>query len=182
MTIVPYENWMKDQVCQLIVSIQRDEFGVLNQGMTGTPIQISDQPDLLALPESYTNGGGGFWVAMTDEAPARVVGTIGLMDAGHATFALRKMFVHRDFRGKSEVGAPSLAQNLMDTALHHTRTKSYRRILLGTLERYGAALRFYQRNGFTEIAAADLPAYFPRAPHDTKFYDLILPPGSSPTL
>ncbi|PIZ76835.1 hypothetical protein COY06_01330 [Candidatus Peregrinibacteria bacterium CG_4_10_14_0_2_um_filter_41_8] len=47
-------------------------------------------------------------------------------------------------------------------------------LYLGTVDAFKAAHRFYEREGFKEIEAAELPADFPRMPIDTKFYQLNL--------
>jgi len=48
--------------------------------------------------------------------------------------------------------------------------RQLRAIFLGTIERLVAARRFYLRNGFVEIAKADLPKNFPLMAVDTLFY------------
>jgi GNAT superfamily N-acetyltransferase len=47
-------------------------------------------------------------------------------------------------------------------------------ILLGTVDRMQAAHRFYEKNGFVEIAKKALPNNFPIVQVDTKFYKLFL--------
>ena len=83
-SIEPFRPGDTEGVLALILSIQRDEFGI--------PISAADQPDLQAIPDFYQQGLGGFWVAKQD---GRIVGTIGLKDIGHAQAALRKMFVRK---------------------------------------------------------------------------------------
>jgi RimJ/RimL family protein N-acetyltransferase len=51
-------------------------------------------------------------------------------------------------------------------------------VLLGTTERFHAAHRFYERNGFKRIAVIDLPATFPRMAVDTRFYRRYLQLGA----
>ncbi len=160
MKIIPFASRYKEEVCQLILKIQREEFGV--------EISLEDQPDLLALPHSYQSGQGGFWVALSDTD--QVVGTIGLLDVDHYTLALRKMFVHPDYRGKEK----GTAQKLIDTAIEHAKHIKAVQIYLGTIERYIAARKFYERNGFKSVAKADLPDFFPTMSMDTHFYGLNL--------
>ena len=54
-------------------------------------------------------------------------------------------------------------------------------ILLGTTDKFLAAHRFYERQGFTAVALADLPASFPRMAVDTRFYRraLTAPPDTA---
>jgi GNAT superfamily N-acetyltransferase len=58
--------------------------------------------------------------------------------------------------------------------LDDARRRGVREILLGTTERFLAAHRFYERNGFQPIDAAALPPEFPRMAVDTRFYRLTL--------
>lgn len=48
--------------------------------------------------------------------------------------------------------------------------KRMREIYLGTTAQFIAAQRFYRRNGFTEIAKAELPARFPLMAVDSVFF------------
>lgn len=145
------------QVIDLILPIQQIEFNV--------PVTAEDQPDLRDLERNYHQGGGGFWGAFLD---GELVGTIALINTGHHAGAIRKMFVKKEFRGK-ELG---LAQALLETLLAYSRQAGITDLYLGTVEQLKAALRFYERNGFVQIPAADLPAYFPRMAVDTLFYHL----------
>ena len=87
--IVPFEPAFARDVAELIVGIQRGEFAI--------DITAEQQPDLAAIEDFYQVRGGNFWVARAD---SRVVGTIALLDIGARQGALRKMFVHPDFRGR----------------------------------------------------------------------------------
>lgn len=159
--IAPFDPGQAAQVLELILGIQQGEFQV--------PITAADQPDLGRIPEVYQRGRGQFWVGL---AGHRVVGTLGLLDFGSGG-ALRKMFVHPDHRG-----TPSrLGQTLLDTLLAHAREQGLPALWLGTLERMGAARRFYERNGFRAVEPANLPPDFPRMAVDTRFYTLDLGRG-----
>jgi N-acetylglutamate synthase-like GNAT family acetyltransferase len=138
----------------LILPIQREEFGVA--------ITAEDQPDLFDIPGFYQRGAGNFWLALRG---GRVVGTVALVDIGDGLGALRKMFVHRDFRGQAGV-----ARALLDTLRVWARERGLRAIYLGTTAKYLAAHRFYEKNGFREVRADELPPSFPRMAVDTKFY------------
>jgi GNAT superfamily N-acetyltransferase len=138
----------------LVLPIQRDEFGLA--------ITAAEQPDL-AVPDYFKGGASGFWIASDG---ARVVGSIGLLDIGGGMAALRKMFVHTDYRGKSH----GLAQRLLETLLAEARAGGIVEVLLGTTERFLAAHRFYEKNGFTALGADALPERFPRMRQDNRFY------------
>ncbi|MNR72780.1 N-acetylglutamate synthase [compost metagenome] len=142
-------------VIGVILPIQREEFGVA--------ITAADQPDLAAIAEFYQTAKGGFWVAEKD---GKIVGTISLKDIGNDEAALRKMFVAAEVRGK-EFG---VAARLLDALMAHAAAVGLKTILLGTTDKFLAAHRFYEKNGFSEIVADELPASFPRMAVDTKFY------------
>ena len=145
----------QEQVIDMIVGIQRDEFGI--------SITKEDQPDLKAVDEVYQKDDGNFWVAVANDG---IVGSIGLVNFAPASVALRKMFVAKEFRGSG------LAQDLLDTALGWCRNKKLSDVYLGTIEVFTAAHRFYEKNGFARIDADELPESFPRMKVDNIFYHL----------
>ena len=99
-----------------------------------------------------------------------MVGSIALIDIGEGRGALRKMFVHPDFRDREH----GVARRLLDTLLAHARDRGLGEILLGTTAKFLAAHRFYEKAGFELVEEADLPASFPRMKVDTRFYRLRL--------
>jgi N-acetylglutamate synthase-like GNAT family acetyltransferase len=153
--IANYADALRDRIIELILAIQRDEFGF--------DIRAEDQPDLLDVGNFYLTGAGGFWVALSGD---EVVGTIALRDIGNAQGALRKMFVKGTHRGSEHAVALRLLQQLVRSATHAGIEQLY----LGTTERFAAAHRFYEKHGFVRIAAEALPAAFPRMALDTRFY------------
>lgn len=154
----PFAPGDEPAVIDVILPIQREEFGVA--------ITAADQPDLADIPGWYQTGAGQFWLAELD---GQAVGTIALKDIGDGAVALRKMFVKPAARGP--VGA---AQALLATALDHARAAGVRAVWLGTTDKFKAAHRFYEKNGFEVVEAADLPEAFPRMAVDTRFYRLAL--------
>jgi N-acetylglutamate synthase-like GNAT family acetyltransferase len=153
--IVPFASQYVEGVGALIVGIQRDEFQI--------PITLEDQPDLQNIPAFYQNGAGNFWVAVSE---GEVVGTVALLDLGHHEGALRKMFVHASYRGPGR----GVSARLLDTLLGWARAQRVKHVYFGTTEKFLAAHRFYERNGFQQIAANELPASFPKMAVDTRFY------------
>jgi len=144
-------------VVEVILPIQNQEFGI--------PITEHQQPDLNDIPQFYQQGSGDFWVAKYE---GKVVGTLGLKDIGNAQAALRKMFVSAPYRGR-EYGVAAL---LLNTLLQHARMQNIKDIYLGTTDKFLAAHRFYEKNGFWEVAVPDLPKNFPLMSVDSKFYRL----------
>jgi N-acetylglutamate synthase-like GNAT family acetyltransferase len=157
--IIPFAPQHVKDVGALIVGIQRDEFQI--------PITLEDQPDLQDIPAFYQQGAGNFWVAVSED---EVVGTVALLDLGNHQGALRKMFVHADYRGPGH----GVSARLLDSLLEWSRARGGREIYLGTTEKFLAAHRFYERNGFQRVPADELPPTFPKMAVDTRFYRLAL--------
>ena len=157
LNIEPYTDIHKNAVADLILSIQNAEFGI--------PITLALQPDLNTIPQFYQINNGNFWIAKIDD---EIIGTISLLDIGNCQGALRKMFVRKEYRGK-EFG---VGQKLLNTLLEWSGHKGITEIFLGTTEKFIAAQRFYEKNGFEEIPKQELPATFPVMEVDIKFYRL----------
>lgn len=145
----------QDDILNLIVNIQQKEFGI--------DITAADQPDLCDIKDFYQKDKGNFWVALFNK---EVVGTVSLLDIGHDQAALRKMFVNQGYRGKKY----KVALALLNTLLNWVQLNGFREIYLGTTPKFLAAHRFYEKNGFNEIAKTSLPIDFPIMKVDTKFY------------
>ena len=90
-SLVEYEDSYREAIIDLILPIQQNEFKA--------PATIKDQPDLLDINSFYRKSKGNFWVALYEN---KIVGTIALVDFCPDQAALRKMFVHRDHRGKEK--------------------------------------------------------------------------------
>lgn len=157
--IVDYSESLKQSVAELILNIQRVEFGF--------DISEKDQPDLLEVGSFYQVGTGGFWVALSE---GKVVGTIALRDMGNFQTALRKMFVKASHRGKEHAVAIKLLSHLIARA----KADGVQDVFLGTTEKFLAAHRFYEKNAFRLVAPEALPLAFPRMSVDTRFYHRTL--------
>jgi N-acetylglutamate synthase-like GNAT family acetyltransferase len=157
--IRPFEPGDEPGITDVILPIQREEFGIA--------ITAKDQPDLADIPGFYQTGKGQFWVAVKD---GRIVDTISLKDIGDDEAALRKMFVAADVRGREH----GVAAQLLKALLAHAAYVGLKTILLGTTDKFLAAHRFYEKNGFSEVAPEELPTSFPRMAVDSKFYRLGL--------
>ncbi|QRM42877.1 GNAT family N-acetyltransferase [Rhizobium sp. BG4] len=153
--IRPFDIADIDGVFSVILPIQRDEFGIA--------ITADDQPDLAVIPDFYQARKGQFWVADLD---GTIVGTLGLKDIGNNQTALRKMFVAAHVRGREH----NVAARLLDALFAHAEAEGITDIFLGTTDKFLAAHRFYEKNGFSEIKRDDLPRSFPLMAVDSKFY------------
>ena len=153
--IEEYKDIDKDDVVELILTIQNSEFGI--------PITLAMQPDLHGIAGYYQINNGNFWVAKSGD---QIIGTIALLDIGHQQAALRKMFVNRVHRGK----AWGVGQKLLTTLVDSAKRAGIKEIFLGTTEKFTRAQQFYEKNGFTEILKQELPGSFPVMDVDVKFY------------
>lgn len=156
MEIRTYQVKDKEDVIQLLLNIQQNEFKVA--------ITLVDQPDLDIIPTYYQQNKGNFWVAILNE---ELIGTIALIDFGDNKVALRKMFVKKEYRGIEL----AVASKLFNTVLQWCCQNKIEGIYLGTIERLIAAIRFYKKNGFKEIDKNNLPVNFPRMEIDTHFFE-----------
>jgi putative acetyltransferase len=95
---------------------------------------------LTALPSSYADHGGAFWVAV--DAGGTLLGTAGVFPVDPATYELRKMYLRPAARGLG------IGQRLLDAALAWTRDRGGKRLVLDTTEKMTGAIRFYESNGF----------------------------------
>ena len=157
--IVQWQRKYEEHVIKLILSIQSAEFLI--------PITEADQPDLKSVDTFYQQGNGNFWVALSER---NIVGTIALKDIGQQQVALRKMFVHKYFRGSDQ----GVANKLLVAAIEWCIQKNIQDIYLGTVEAFRAAQRFYEKNGFERIEVGQLPKNFPLMQVDTIFYHLSI--------
>ncbi|MBB3539981.1 MULTISPECIES: GNAT family N-acetyltransferase [unclassified Rhizobium] len=153
--IRPFAAGDIDGVFSVILPIQREEFGF--------SITADDQPDLAVISDFYQSGKGQFWVAARS---GKIVGTIGLKDIGNSQAALRKMFVSAGVRGREH----GVAARLLAELIAHAEAQQVKDIFLGTTDKFLAAHRFYEKNGFIEISKGELPRSFPLMGLDTKFY------------
>ncbi|WP_027722462.1 GNAT family N-acetyltransferase [Maridesulfovibrio zosterae] len=157
--ITEYKKKHAQEVLNLIVSIQKDEYNL--------PITASDQPDLMDIENFYQTNSGNFWVAEHD---SQVVGTLSLLDIGNKEGAMRKMFVAPSYRGMPH----KVAKQLLEILLSWAKEKDFKNIYLGTTTKFMAAQKFYKKNGFDEILKTELPSNFPIVKVDTIFYNYKL--------
>lgn len=153
--IKEWDSSRRQEVIDLILSIQREEFNIA--------ITAADQQDLVNVDTFYRRGNGNFWIAVDDN---KITGTIALVDIGNKQVALRKMFVHAGYRGKEK----AVAQQLLNKVFDWCRQKQVESIYLGTINIFKAAQRFYERNGFHQVTKQQLPPDFPVMAVDDVFY------------
>jgi N-acetylglutamate synthase-like GNAT family acetyltransferase len=153
--IYRFQRQWQEQLTNLVLNIQNHEFHL---GLTQ-----AQQPDLVDTENFYKDG--AFWVALDKNS---VIGSIGIQVLQAEIGILRKMFVHKDFRGK-ELG---IAQQLFDTLLIEANYLKIKTIFLDTPPIAHAAHRFYERNGFVETYRDNLPQNYKFVEMPLKFYML----------
>ena len=152
-TIQPFESKYQREIVSLIEKIQVGEFNI--------PIDEGQRKELQAIPESFQKNKSNYWIAFFNE---KVIGTIAVIDIGHHAFELRDVFLDKDYRGTG------FAKQLLDTVLDWSKEHTVNTIYLGTTLAFRAAHRFYEKNGFREIAKEDMPSYCQPMDCDEKFY------------
>ena len=152
-TVKPFSIEYQQAVEDLVLPIQREEFGF--------EITRDEQTELIDVAGVFQRGKGNFWIALDGE---NLIGTIGVIDIANDQVALKKMFVHNDYRRRG------VAQSLMNVTIQWCKEKGVQQIFLATNSKMIAAQAFYEANGFKELPKCDLPAAFPIASVASKFY------------
>jgi DNA-binding MarR family transcriptional regulator/predicted N-acetyltransferase YhbS len=156
-----FEEKYQQQMEDLVLGIQNGEF---NLGLTA-----QRQPDLHNLKAFYNDKGNWLWIAVNGKD--EVAGSIGLERLNENQAVLRKMFVRKEYRGKTL----NLASKLFAILLKEAKSQGFKEILLDTPLVTHAAHRFYERNGFELVSKDVIPAnYLLPSGIELKIYRLIL--------
>lgn len=147
--IVPYEKKHQQEIDFMMESIAK-EFT--------EPISTNRIAQSIFPPDIYL-------VAMVEN---KVVGTISNTKLENNNSVLRKMFLHKNYRGQGI--AELLLQNIINWANDNTVNSIY----LGTMAQFSTAQKFYERLNFEQIDKELLPNDFPINPVDSIFYKLNL--------
>ena len=98
--------------------------------------------DLKDIEHSYFEKGGTFYVL--EEKDGSIVGAYGLYPVESRTCELRKMYLHRSYRGKG------LGKLLLESALSEARRLGFRKMILETASALKEAIALYKSYGFVE--------------------------------
>ncbi len=104
--------------------------------------------DLADIDESYFKRGGVFYVLQ--EKTGSIIGSYGLYPMDSPTCELRKMYLHRDYRGKG------LGRRLLEHALAEARRLGFKTISLETASVLKEAICLYESYGFQPYRPAHL--------------------------
>jgi putative acetyltransferase len=96
--------------------------------------------DLDDIEQSYLARGGVFHVL--EEQDGSIIGSYGLYPTEPSVCELRKMYLHRDYRGQG------LGRHLLEDALSHAKELGFRRVTLETASVLKEAIALYERYGF----------------------------------
>jgi len=122
-------------------AITRLVYGVLEEyGLKPDPAETD--ADLKDIERSYLARGGAFFVL--EDRDGLIIGAYGLYPLDNQTCELRKMYLHKDHRGKG------LGKLLLDSALARARELGFTRVTLETASVLKEAIALYESYGFVE--------------------------------
>ncbi len=150
--IIPYKIAFQPKIDMLMLCIS-EEFS--------EPISLTKLPD---TPSAALNTTPVPYLYLLATLKEEVIGTISLISLKEGNAVLRKMFLHKDFRGKG------IAKMLLNEVLNWAVENNIKAIYLGTMTQFVVAQKFYEKNGFNHISSNHLPDDFPINPVDEIFY------------
>jgi putative acetyltransferase len=124
--------------CDKIASLV---YGILKEYDLKPDPTLTDA-DIKDIEQSYIEQGGTFYVL--EEKDGSIVGAYGLYAVESRTCELRKMYLHRSYRGKG------LGKFLMESALSEARRLGFKKIVLETASVLKEAIALYKSYGFVE--------------------------------
>jgi DNA-binding MarR family transcriptional regulator/N-acetylglutamate synthase-like GNAT family acetyltransferase len=146
---------IRNQIVNMISNIQKNEFSLqITKELNGCVLQ--------AEKEYYFNNSYNFWYATNKEG--KLLGCIGLKSINNQWGQIRKFFVCKEYRGKG------VAQKLMNTLLKAAEKHKINNLILGTVHKFHAAQRFYEKYGFQLMDPIEFPEGFQPTPFDGLFY------------
>ena len=119
----------------------------------------SKDRDLADIPAAYQRDGGGFWMVRDGEG-GPVIGTVALRRLGDDVAELKRFYVREAWQGRG------LGKSLLETTIARAREQGIGRIRLDTTAKSAAAIRLFERRGFTAIGR------YNDDPHAALFFEL----------
>lgn len=150
--IIPYNIAFQVQIDALMLCISK-EFS--------EPISLTKLPDTSSAAPNTTLAPDVYLLATLKN---EVIGTISVTKLKEGNAVLRKMFLHKDCRGKG------IAKMLLNEVLNWAVENNIKAIYLGTMTQFVVAQKFYEKNGFNNVSSNHLPEDFPINPVDAIFY------------
>lgn len=146
---------IRKQIINMISHIQKHEYSLPITHETNVCV-------LQAEKEFYYNNSYNFWYAADSEG--KILGSIGLKKINGQYGQIKKFFVAKEYRGKG------IAQKLMNTLVKAATKHNHEFLILGTVDKFNAAHRFYEKYGFNLMEHEGMPQGFERAQFDGLFY------------
>jgi N-acetylglutamate synthase-like GNAT family acetyltransferase len=147
--ILPYQELYQQEIDFLMDSVAKEFI---------EPISTKSIAKNILQPDMYL-------VAMIEN---KVVGTISVTKLKNNNSVLRKMFLHKYYRGQG------IAELLLQRVINWANDNHVNSIYLGTMAQFTTAQKFYERLNFEQIDKGLLPTDFPLNPIDSIFYKLNL--------
>lgn len=142
--IVPFEQAHAEGVSALFVTINRELAPAGMEDAFAAYVQQALDEEVGRIAEYFSPSvGNGFWVLVHG---GTIVGMFGLERQSDEAVELRRMYLEQSFRGRG------LADWMLERAEAEAKRLDYRRLVLSTAEIQEAALGFYRRSGFREVA------------------------------
>ena len=129
----------RDQVRDLITSVMQEEFP-----QESPAYEYRDLDDVLA---HYSGDRETFLVAEQDGA---IIGTVAIKEDGPDTALLRRIFVHKDYRGRG------YGKRLLRSAMEFCFERQYKNVTFRGTDRMQNALQLCLKSGFEEQDVAEL--------------------------
>lgn len=138
-TIRKIKRTDQKEVRELINSILKTEFT--------QDADIYPQKDLSNIKFSYGDDREIFLIAEKDD---QIIGSIAIKEDDITTALLRRLFVHKDFRGKG------YGLSLIDKAIEFARDQRYKKIIFSGSSKMTSALALCRKKGFQEDAKINM--------------------------
>ncbi|MHC4509196.1 MAG: GNAT family N-acetyltransferase [Planctomycetota bacterium] len=132
----PAKNADCEHITDLVYGVLR-EYGL-------KPDPASTDADIQDIESSYFRRGGTF--AVLEGQDGAIIGAYGLYPLEKRTCELRKMYLHKAYRGKG------LGKLLLDDALSKAKQLGFERMVLETASVLKEAIALYESYGFAEYA------------------------------
>jgi putative acetyltransferase len=130
----PADNKDCDNITSLVYGILR-EYDL-------RPDPVCTDADIKDIESSYFSRGGTFFVLEAENGS--IIGAYGLYPVDKQTCELRKMYLHKAYRGKG------LGKFLLDDALSKARRLGFKRMILETASVLKEAIALYKSYGFVQ--------------------------------
>lgn len=142
--VVAFEQAHAEGVSTLFVAINRELAPAGMEDAFAAYVQQALDEEIGRIAEYFSPSlGNGFWVLVHG---GTIVGMFGLERQSDDAVELRRMYLERSFRRRG------LADLMLERAEAEAVRLGYRRLVLSTAEIQAAALAFYRRSGFREVA------------------------------